>query len=65
MAQLSVQHKDWKVYSELASSIIIRTSEIKTKTLRELQRKEGDPISHLIYITSKRIRTRMRLTVLS
>ena len=31
MAQLSVQHKDWKVYSELTSLIIIRTSEIKNE----------------------------------
>ena len=51
MAQLSVQHKDWKVYSELASSIIIRTSEIKTKTLRNYREKRRPYFSsHLHHI---------------
>lgn len=37
MVQRSVQHKDWKVDSELTSLVIIRTSEIKNKNLRNFR----------------------------
>ena len=53
MLQLSVQHKDWKVCSELTSLIIIRTSELKNKNLRNFRENRRPYFSSHFYHIQK------------